>query len=92
MISVRDRLVTTSWSMNMPGIMTSAAMRWCAAIRIHARDLDHVLVDVVAVDMVQVPVVQVVDMAVVLYGGVPTIRAVQVPMIGVLRVRTRRHD
>jgi hypothetical protein len=88
-IAMRHRFVPASGLMHVGSVVTTATMLGCAPVRIGRREFDHMLVDVVAMDVVQVPIMQVVDVTVVTDGGVPTIGAMNMRMVVVLRSHSR---
>ena len=70
--------MTTVWTVNVIRLMCAAAMLGRAVVLICRIGRHLVFIDVALVDVVQVPIVEIVRMAVVFYGGVATIRAVDV--------------
>jgi hypothetical protein len=89
-IAVRHRFVAAVQPMNMCLLMSGAVVVWCTPDRIHRGDLDSVVVHMAVVRVVQVPIVKVVDVAVVLHGGVSTIRAMLVKVFpGMFGMRIR---
>ena len=63
MVTVRDSLVAAAWPMDVIRGVAGAAVIGRATLRVVARHVDHVFVDVIIVRVMQMPVVQIVDMA-----------------------------
>ncbi|WP_157991666.1 hypothetical protein [Caldimonas tepidiphila] len=84
MITVRHRLMSTSWAMDVAGLVALTTMRGGADIRIGGVDSNYVLVDMVAMRMVQVAVVKVVDMVLVQHRSVAAVGAMLVIMMRVI--------
>jgi len=86
-VTMRYRLVTTTWAVNMIRIMTTALVRWCAAIGIGLTRFDTVFHNgPIFANMMQMPVMQIVDVVAVLNAGVLTVRSVLVIVIFVLSI------
>jgi hypothetical protein len=81
MIAVRYRLMATTRAMHMAGLVTAAAMLGCAAVRVVAGYLDHVLVDMPGMRVVQMTVMQIVDMTAMPHRRVATARPMLVGML-----------
>jgi hypothetical protein len=64
----------------------------CAADRIPRIDLDDMFVDVILMHMVEVAVVKIVDMAIMAYGGMSTVWAVLMGMVGMMLFGASGHD
>ena len=71
--------------------MRAAGLR-CAADGIRGVDLNDMFVDVILMHMVEVAVVKIVDMAIMAYGGMSTVRAVLMGMVGMMLFGARGHD
>lgn len=81
-IAVRDRLVTTIGSMDVPRFVTAALVSRRADGGVHVGNLKRVLFDLaVGADVVQVAVVQVIDMIAMLNSRVLAIGAVLVIVV-----------
>jgi hypothetical protein len=91
MASMRHRLVAAPGPMYVTWIVTGAPMLRSALVGIGRGDLDDMFIDVVAMHMMEMPVMQIVDMAVMMNGRMPAIRAVNMRMIGMLGVGACRH-
>lgn len=91
MVAMRYCVMTATGTVHMRGVVCTAFMIRCATVRIGARYLDHVLIDVIAMGVVQVPVVQIVDVAVMADGRMTATRTVGVRMRRVRRVGACRH-
>jgi hypothetical protein len=84
MVAVGHRLVTAARAMPMTGVVTAAAVVGGANIRVRARYLDHVLIDMPFMGMVQMAVMQIVDMPFMMHGLVSAAGTVLVRMFGML--------
>ena len=71
--------------------MRAAGLR-CAADGIRGVDLNDMFVDVILMHMVEVAVVKIVDMAIMAYGGMSTVWAVLMGMVGMMLFGTSGHD
>jgi len=74
-IAMRHGFVAAIGTVNMPCLMTRAAMVRRALVGVRGRDFEGVLVNVAVVHVVQVIVMQIVDMVAVRDGGVAARRA-----------------
>ena len=88
MVSVGHRFVAASRSVHMAGVVTTAAVLRCAPVGVGCGDLDHMLIHVVTMDMMEMPIMQIVDMAIVIDGSMPAIRAVHMRVIAMLGIGT----
>jgi len=91
MISVGHRLMPTSRSMPMGGIVVATGVTGSAAVRVGARNFDHVLIDMILMRVMQVAIMQVVNVASMAYGGMTAIGAVLMGMVGMSVMGTTRH-
>lgn len=91
-VAMRDRLVAAAGTVHMTLLVAAAAVVRGAAVRVVARDLDYVLVDMALMRMVKVPVVQIVDVAGMAYRGVAASRAMLVFVVAMLRRSAGGHD
>jgi hypothetical protein len=82
-ITVRDGGMPAIRSMDRPGVMTAASMRWRAGRRIRGRDGDDVLLDRSPRLMMQLSVVEIIDVSVMTDGNVAAIGPVLVGMVRV---------
>ena len=80
---MRNGLMTTPWTMNVIRIVSTACVVRRASVGIGVRNLDGMLIDVITVGVMEVSIVKIINVVTVLDGGVPTVRAVHVIMIGV---------
>jgi hypothetical protein len=87
-ITMRDRRMPARRAVDMPGLVTAAAVRRRAVGWIAGADLESVLLDRLGSLMVQVPVVQVVGVPVVHHRGVTAAGAMLMGVIGM----GARHD
>jgi hypothetical protein len=87
MVAVRHGFVAARWTVLVSRVVTGAAMRRRASVRICVTHVDAVLVDMVFVRVMQVPVMQVIDMTIVLDGGVTASLAVLMCVSGMYCVR-----
>jgi len=90
-IAVRYRLMAAPGTMHVARCMPGASMVRRAAVRVFARYVDHVLVDMVLVRVMKMAVMQVIDMAAVPHGWMSAAGAVPVSMVGVGLRRACRH-
>ena len=90
-VAVRHRVVPAGGTMYVTGLVATAAMVGGAAVGVIARDLDHMLVDVIFVRVMKVAIVQIVDMAAVMDGLMAATRPMPVGMVGVGLGRTSCH-
>ena len=90
-IAVRYRLVAAARPVHMARLVAGAAMVGGAAVGIVARDLDHMLVDMLLMRVVQVTVMQVVDVAAMPDRLVAAAGAVLVRVLGMVFVGAGRH-
>ena len=81
-VAVRNRLMTAAGAMDVIGIVTATAVIRGTAVRVVARDLDHVLVNVVLMGMVKMTIVQIVYVPSVAHRGMAAAWAVLVSMLG----------
>jgi hypothetical protein len=82
MVAVRHRLVAAAGAVHMTRLMPTATMVGSAAVRVLARYIDHMLVDMILVRMVEVTIVQIVHVATVAHGRVPAARPMLMSMVG----------
>jgi hypothetical protein len=75
-VAVRHLGMTTSWSMDMPLLVSAANMAGRASFRIGCRYFQHALIDVIAVHMMHVTIVQIVRVPVVSDRGMAAPRSV----------------
>ena len=90
-IAVRHRLVTAIRAVDMPGLVAAAAVVRRALIGVIARNLDHVLVDMIVMRVVEMALMQVVDVAGMAHGGVAATRPMTMGMVGVAGVGAGSH-
>jgi hypothetical protein len=90
MVAVRDRLMSTTRTMNMILIMAAGSASFVAAVGILVGNLDHVLVDMILVWVVEMAVMQIVHMILMPDCGVPAIRTMSVRMMAMGLMA--RHD
>lgn len=88
MVAVRHRLMAAAGAVHMATRMPTAAVVRGAAVRVVARDLDRVLVDMIFVRMMEMPVMQIVNMAAMAHGRMSATRPMLMGMIGMGRGRT----
>jgi len=74
-ISVGYCRVATVPTVHVRLLMSGAVMVWCAFLRINRGYLNAVIVHVIAVRMMQVAIMKIVDVAIVLYRDMTTVRA-----------------
>ena len=91
-VAVRDRLVATTWAVDMGGVVTAAAVTRGAAVRVLGRYLDHVLVDVTLVRVMEMTFMQVVDVPLVAHRRVAAPGTVLMRMTGMLVRRAASHE
>ena len=72
-------------------LVRAAGLR-CAADGIRGVDLNDMFVDMILMHMVEVAVVKIVDMAIMAYGGMSTVRAVLMGMVGMMLFGASGHD
>lgn len=83
-ITVRNRFVTATGTVNVTGIVAGTLVGGSASVRIRVGHFQHVLFDLsVFADMVQMTIVQIVDVVAVLDAGVFAIGAVLVIVMSV---------
>jgi hypothetical protein len=63
-----------------------------AADGIRGVDLNDMFVDVILMHMVEMAVVKIVDMAIMAYGGMSTVRAMLMGMVGMMLFGASGHD
>jgi hypothetical protein len=91
-VPVRHRLVPASRPVDVPCLVPLAAVLGGAAVGVLLRHLDCMLVDVIGVRVMQVTVVQIVDVVAVTNRRVSARGAMLVRVVGVVGLRTRRHE
>ena len=84
-VPVRHGFVTACRSVDVSRIMAATAVTRCALVGIFRIDRECMLVCMIAVRMMQMTVVQIVDVIVVLDCRMPTVRAVLMVVVGVMR-------
>jgi hypothetical protein len=89
--AMRYRLVAAAGSVHMARLMPTATVVGGAAVGVRARDLDHVLVDMIFVRVVKVTIMQIVDMAIMVYGRMSAAARMLMRMVGVGSSRASRH-
>ena len=82
MVTVRYGLVAAAGSMHVIRSMAAATVICRTALRVLARHVDHVLVDMILMRVVQMPVVQIVDMAGVAHGRMAATRPMLMRVVG----------
>jgi hypothetical protein len=85
-VAMRHRLVAAALAVHMPALVPHAVVTTRAMVRILGPDLDRAVVNVIVVDVVKVPAVQVIDVIAVADGGMPAAFAVDVTVIGMVRM------
>jgi hypothetical protein len=80
-IAVRDCLMAASWPMNMASFMPAAIMSARAPVRVLARNLDPVLLDLIATHVVKMTIVEVVNVTLMAHRSMAATRAVTVWMV-----------
>jgi hypothetical protein len=84
-VPMRHGFVTARRAVNVARLMAATVVIRSALVGIFRIDRERMLVDVIAVHVMQMAVVQIVDMIVVLDRRMPTVRAVLMVVIGVMR-------
>jgi hypothetical protein len=84
-IPMRHGFVTARRAMDVARLMTATVVTRCTLVGVFRSDCERMLVYMVAVHMMQMTVVQIVDVIVVLDCRVPTVRAVLMVVVGVMR-------
>lgn len=82
-ISVRGAFMPANRAVSVFAIVPLTFMVGRAAVRVGATYGNGVLIDVIVMDVMQVTVMEIVDMPVVAYQCMPTVRTVQVAVSGV---------
>ena len=80
-VAVWHSLVPAAGTVNVPGCMTAAVMRWRTRIRIGLVYLYDVLIDMIVMGMVEVTVMKIIHMVTVTDGRVATIDTMLMGMI-----------
>lgn len=88
-VPMRNRFMSTPRAVYVAGLMTTALMAWCALVRCGVGNLNHMFVNMVLVRVMQMTIMKIVDMAIVIYGCMPTIRAMFMFVVWMLLTR---HD
>lgn len=91
-VAVRYRFMAAARAMHVAGLMPTAAVVGGAALRVLARHLDHMLVDMTFVRVMEVAIVQVVGMATMAHRRVSAAGPMLMSMIGMGRGRASRHE
>jgi hypothetical protein len=84
-VPMRHGFVTARRAVNVARLMAATVVIRSALVGIFRIDRERMLVDVIAVHVMQMAVVQIVDMIVVLDRRMPTVRAVLMVVVGVMR-------
>ncbi|MBA4142462.1 MAG: hypothetical protein H0X43_05510 [Nitrosospira sp.] len=92
MVAMRYCFMSAPSSMNMFRGVARAFMPRGTVFRVERRYANHVFIYVTVVRMMQMAIVQVVDMTIVLYAGMATVRAMWMSMIFVLGQGTISHS
>ena len=82
MVAMRYRLVAAAGPMHMIRGMAAATVIGRAALRVIARHVNHVLVDMIPMRVMQMSVVQIVDMAGVVHRRMAAFRPVPMRVVG----------
>lgn len=83
-ITVRYCFVPASWPVDMPRFMAAAVMARRALVRIFRADLEPVFVHMITMRMMQMSIMQIIDMIAVPDGGMATVRAMLVVVVGMM--------
>ena len=78
MISMRHRLMTTLWTVNVIRFMSATVVLRRTLFWICGIDGQLVFLNVLSVDVMHVPILEIVRMALMFYGGMATVRTVNV--------------
>jgi hypothetical protein len=90
-VPVRHRFVTAPRSVDVVRLVAAAVVARRTLVRIFRTDFKRMLVYVIAVRMMQMAVVQIIDVTVVLDCGMPTVRAMLMIVLGVMRFVANAH-
>ena len=82
MVAMRYRLMAAAEPMHVIRGMAAATVIDRAALRVIARHVNHVLVDMILMRVMQMSVVQIVDMAGVVHGRMAASRPVPMRVVG----------
>lgn len=81
-VPMRNRLMTTVWTMAMRLIMTRSTMFWVAPIRIGAADFNHVFISAPFFHVLQMAMVEIIDVIFMLNGNMAAAHTMHMRLIG----------
>jgi hypothetical protein len=91
MIPMWHRLVSASWPVDMPRLVSATVVLWGTTIRVLVADFDSMLIDMPRMWMMQVAVMKKIDMTVMPDRRVAAVLAVPVVMVDMVRQFASAH-